>query len=696
VKHLSSWRAALLLILPVLILLGLIILPTRPGRSQATSGPTGTILVALTGSLVPNFRSLSFNVFSVRLNPSTDATVSDVDPNWVTIPVAPGVGLNTTGATNPFLTLANLFTLNTTGPTPGSSGTGPSELQVDIGQIQSLPQIFNSFAVPASTYRQIELVLDGSNAGTAIPNCTIGNMFTLEGCIASQIAMVNPSANLRTTGLVTVPLGGLTTLVININPFSTTGTSLPGPEAPAFSGGLFTFNPVITVPPSSTIPNLLGVITGPAVGATQVTAELSGTDQIVETTTTANGLYTLVLPATASGTSYDLVGSGPGSSYGIAHDVLAERSSQISVPLSLSPDFQLALTGKVTDQCSGTPLQGATLDLLQPAPGTPDNCTTLPTPSNCVVVATASTDDTGTYPMLPSNFVIQPFRNVPDGSYTMLVSVAGYDTLTSPVGVSGGAAGCSAGVGGACNFALGRAQIQGLVSVSPPLPLTSQALNVLVSAEDHGTHHIENVALTTIPPGSSAAPFSMFVPDNSAVSTLDLYAAVSDTFNGLVERDTGHTIGVISGVTGGGRCGTNPTGLILAMQCVGHGSVTAQTNTFDDGTSIVLSKNGVELMSSSVNQVTPIPSGPTPSPGATPVSTPVPAQATFCAPADPEPYTLQRFEASPPAGEPSPAASPVSAALATPAAIPSPCFGICSNGTATCLVCKDTGSVTVP
>jgi hypothetical protein len=92
-------------------------------------------------------------------------------------------------------------------------------------------------------------------------------MFTLEGCIASQIAMVNPSANLRTTGLVTVPLGGLTTLVININPFSTTGTSLPGPEAPAFSGGLFTFNPVITVPPSSTIPNLLGVITGPAVWA---------------------------------------------------------------------------------------------------------------------------------------------------------------------------------------------------------------------------------------------------------------------------------------------------------------------------------------------------------------------------------------------------------------------------------------------
>jgi Carboxypeptidase regulatory-like domain len=691
VKHLSSRRAALLLLLPVLVLFGLIVLPIRSGRSQATSGPTGTLLVALTGNLLPDFRSISFNVLSVRLNPSTDINVSDVDPNWVTIPVAPGVGLNTTGATNPFLTLANLFNLNTTGPSPASGGTGASELQVDIGQVQSLPQIFNSFAVPASTYNTIELVLDGSNAGTAIPDCEIGTLFTLEGCIASQIAMFNPSSELRTTATVTVPLGGLTTLVININPFITafesTGT-VYGPEPPLFSGGLFTFNPVVSVPPSSGIPNLLGLITGPAVGATQVAAELSGTNQIVETTTTANALYTLVLPATASGTLYDLVASGPGFSYGIAHNILAQRSSQISVALDLSPDFQLALTGKVTDQCSGAPIQGATVDLLQPAPGTADDCTTLPTPSNCVVVATASTDDTGTYPMPASNFMIQAFNHVPDGSYTMVASAAGYDTLASPVAVSRGTAGCSAGRGGACNLALGRAQIEGLVSVSPPLPLTSQALNVLVSAEDHGTHHIENVGLTTLPPGSSAAPFSMFVPDNSTVPSLDLYATVSDTFNGLVERDTGHTIGVMSGITGGGRCGTNATGLILAMQCVGHGSVTAETSTFDDGTSIVLSKGGVQLMSSSVSQVPPL--------AATPGPTPLPGQATFCAPADPEPYTFQRFEASPPAAEPSPVASPVSAALATPTAIASPCFGICSNGTGTCLVCKNSSAVMVP
>jgi hypothetical protein len=139
VKHLSAWRAALLLILPVLVLLGLVILPTRSGKSQATSGPAGTLLVALTGNLLPDFRSISFNVLSVHLNPSTDINTSDADPNWVTIPVAPRVGLNTTGATNPFLTLANLFNLNTTGPSPASGGTGASELQVDIGQVQSLP-----------------------------------------------------------------------------------------------------------------------------------------------------------------------------------------------------------------------------------------------------------------------------------------------------------------------------------------------------------------------------------------------------------------------------------------------------------------------------------------------------------------------------------------------------------------------------
>ena len=150
-----------------------------------------------------------------------------------------------------------------------------------------------------------------------------------------------------------------------------------------------------------------------------------------------------------------------------------------------------------------------------------------------------------------------------------------------------------------CNFALGRSQIKGLVTISPPVP-SPRALNVLVTAEDHGTHHIENVALATVPVGSNAAPFTMFVPEQSSVASLDLYATVSDYFNGLPEKSSGHTIAVLSAFAPASRCGTAATHPILSMQCAGHGSIMGSTATFDDGTSIVLSKDGVQLMSTGV------------------------------------------------------------------------------------------------
>ena len=82
-------------------------------------------------------------------------------------------------------------------------------------------------------------------------------------------------------------------------------------------------------------------------------------------------------------------------------------------------------------------------------------------------------------PMPASNFVLQAFNNVPTGSYTMVVTDAGVTVATS-LSVSGGAA-VSAGTGGGCNFALPRSQIQGLVTISPPVP-SPRALNVLVTA----------------------------------------------------------------------------------------------------------------------------------------------------------------------------------------------------------------------
>lgn len=683
-KQLSSWRAATALLLPVLVLFAALLAPVGTAEAQTSAG---TIVIGLSGAppapnlpFTPGFQSLSFNVLAVKLNPSTDPNIfqNQGDPNWTTIPVAPGVGLNNTDVVDVFTQIGVLFNLSSNGPNPAGAGTGPSELQVDLNQTQTTPQLFNSQLVPATTYHAIELVLDGSNAGTAVPTCLETPQSLLEGCIASQISMVNPSQFLTTTSDtgVSVPLNGLATLVINITPVQ--GLPVQGfPGRPNFSGGLYQFSPFISIPP--TTPNSLGLITGAAFGATKVAAELSSTGQVIETTTLGGGLYQLPLPASRLGTLYDLVASGPGFAYAFAHNVLVERSKVNTVQLDATPAGQISLTGKVTDGCSGMPLQGATLQIVAPAAGSGADCTQVPTPSACVVLASANTDDTGTYPMPASNFVLQGFNRVPNGSYTMVVTDAGYDTVASSMSVSGGAA-CSLGTGGKCNFALGRSTIEGLVTISPPVP-SPRALNVLVTAEDHGTHRIENVALATVPVGSTTAPFTMFVPEQSSVASLDLYATVSDYFNGLPEKSSGHTIAVLSALAPASRCGTAATHPILSMQCAGHGSIMGSTTTFDDGTSIVLSKGGVQLMSTGVS----------------------PAQFdvkgglfSICAPADPAPYQLQRFEATPPAAQPSPVGTPIPELMTPPLQVAQPCSSICGTGFEPCLVCVNNNNVNVP
>ena len=697
-KQLSSWRAAIALLVSVSVIFATLLVPIGTGHSQVPpNSDQGTLVIALTGAspsnleFTPGFSSLSFNVLAVELNPSTDPNIfqNQADPNWTTIPVAQGVGLNNVGTVDVFTQLATLFNLNTVGPNPGAAGTGPSELQVDINQIQTVPQLFNAALVPANTYHAIELVLDGSNAGTAVPTCLETPSSLLEGCIASQISLVNPQQFLTFMSLagVSVPLNGLATLVINITPVTPGVQGFPG--RPSFSGGLYQFSPSISLPQSTPTPasnatpapptlNTLGEITGAAFGASKVAAELADTGQVVETTTIGGGQYQLPLPASVNGTLYDLVASGPGFAYAFAHNVLVQQNQLQSVQLDAAPAGHIALTGKVTDACSGAALPGATLEIVAPAPNSGANCTQLPLPTACVVLASANTDDTGTYPMPASNFVVQSFNSVPNGSYTMIVSDAGYDTVASSLSVSGGAA-CSAGTGGLCNFALGRSQIQGLVTISPPVP-SPRALNVLVTAEDHGTHHIENVALTTVPVGSTTAPFTMTVPEHSSVASVDMYATVSDYFNGLPEKASGHTIGVLSGLATASRCGTAATNPILSMQCAGHGSITGSTATFDDGTSIVLSKNAVQLMSTGVG----------------PKKGTVPGQFSLCAPADPAPYELQRFEAIPPAAQPSPVGTPVPQLMTPPLQVAQPCNSICNTGSGQCLVCVNNGGVTVP
>ncbi len=682
-KQLSSRRAVIALLVSVSVIFATVSVPIGTGHSQVPpNSDQGTLVIALTGAppvpngaFTPGFQSISFNVLAVKLNPSTDVNTfqNQADPNWVTIPVAQGVGFNDVGTVDVFTQLATLFNLNTVGPNPAGAGTGPSEFQVDINQIQTVPQLFNAALVPASTYHLIELVLDGSNAGTVVPTCLENPASMLEGCIASQISMVNPSQFLTTTSFegFSVPLNGLATMVINITPV--TGAF---PVRPSFSGGLYQLSPGISL--ATGAPNFLGLVTGAAFGANKVAAELADTGQVVETTTVGGGQYQLPLPASVNGTLYDLVASGPGFAYAFAHNVLAQRNITKNVQLDAAPAGQIALTGKVTDACTGAVLPGATLEIVAPAPGSGADCTQIPLPSACVVLASANTDDTGTYPMPASNFSLQSFNAIPNGKYTMVVSNAGYDTVASSISVNGGGA-CSAGTGGLCNFALGRSQINGLVTISPPVP-SPRALNVLVTAEDHGTHNIENVALTTVPVGSTAAPFTMTVPDDSHVASLDLYATVSDYFNGLPEKSSGHTIGVLSGLATASRCGTAATNPILSMQCAGHGSIMGSTTPFDDGTTVVLSKSGVQLMSTGVG-----PNGGT-----------VPGEFSLCAPADPASYELQRFEANPPAAQPSPVGTPVPQLMTPPLQVAQPCNSICSTGSGQCLVCVNNPGVKVP
>jgi hypothetical protein len=183
-----------------------------------------------------------------------------------------------------------------------------------------------------------------------------------------------------------------------------------------------------------------------------------------------------------------------------------------------------------------------------------------------------------------------------------------------------------------------------------------------------------------VPVGSNAAPFTMFVPEQSSVSSLDLYATVSDYFNGLPEKGSGHTIAVLSAIAPASRCGTAASHPILSMQCAGHGSIMGSTTPFDDGTSIVLSKGGVQLMSTRVG----------------PTAGSEPGQFSLCAPADPAPYELQRFEATPPDAQPSAVGTPVPQLMTPPLQVAQPCNSICGTGSGQCLVCVNNNGVVVP
>ena len=597
------------------------------GSSSSTPSPTptqGNVVVGFADSPFIGVQQILLNVVGVRVNPFPGLAISGDDPNWSSISVARGLG-------------------------------ELGELQVDLNSLQNQVQLLGGGTLPAQTYRQVELVLDPNRPGVIIPNCPQAPSVA-EGCMRYPFLLGSLSP-LRANMSLQVAHGGLAALVLDINP----GSLVP----PLHSGGFYIINPSITVPVAS---QYLGEVSGsvsgvPAQGA-QIRAEVHGTgNPIAVAPVRSDGTYILDLPALDVGTSYDIFARGFDVSYSAASSITVARGAQITQNFAVANATNGIVDGTITDARTGLGISGATVSLLLPPAGQSVDCKS--TPSECVIVATATSDDVGNYP-LPGNFDAPTFFNeVPLGTYTLMVAAAGYDNAiaTAPVNNTTGVAAVCGSPGTStsnCSFKLTSNTISGYVSIDPgPEPGTDA--QVLVIAEDTGTNNLESVTMTTIPGGATSAPFTLNVP--TSVASFDLFASAQDFYNGRPSPYPGHTIEVLSNVAGG-TTGQN----FLPLECAGHGSLTGLVAvTPDSGTTVVLSKNNVQLMESGVGQ------SPTSNAG----------QFSFCAP--PDTYVIQRYEGG------APASSPTAAMVAAPAPTSAPCPGICGFANGECAgICNNT------
>jgi len=672
----------------LLIVLGTLLLSGR-SRVMSETG-TGVVQIAFNSTLTSfdgtpiaeHYQRVLLNVVSIRLNPNPGA--ADDAPGWVEIPAPAAIG-----TINPsqFITTSLNF---------GGTGTlltaANSILQLDLVPTQNLPFFFNAGTVTAQPYGQVEVVLDSVLPGNVVPLCQQG---AGEGCI-SYIANLSPQTVLSVPFSVTgfgVPAGGVVPLVINV---AVNVGSAPGSP----TSGAVAITPTISAQgnllPSPT-PSLLGVVTGTVTNAgadTTVTAELAGTDQVIAATELSNGAFILNLPALShqqGGTAYDLYVSGDNNTYAVAsNQSVSVQGSGSSPPppvnLNFAPQGSAvgSLNGTVADSCSGAAIGGATLKLLVPdtTKGSATSCdltgTSPPIPSNCVVVATAATDDQGRYP-LPST----PFTNVPlfpppgVTHYDLEISAPGYNTTVVPI--APGSLFCpNSRFANSCSFALEHGFLAGLTDLSNPNS-TGHRLNALVMAEDSGTNNIENLTLSTIPGGAASGTFYLSVPvaapsaNAIPVNNYDVFASVQDLYQGAPEKVSGHLIGTAAGVGApAGDCSTIPIPAPSAMDCVGLGSVFGNVSNANPGTtSVRLSKNDVQIMQTEPNSI-----------GAAPNNI-----YNFCAPADT--YTLTHFESGV-AGN----SSPVT--LAPPPPNPSTCPSICQGApSGSCLICQLTEGPTL-
>jgi hypothetical protein len=584
----------------------------------------------------------------------------------------------------------------------GGSGTlltaATSELQMDLMPLQNLPVFFNAASVTAQTYGQIELVLNSTTPANVVPLCP-QSAPAGEGCISYMATVPDTSPRAQFTQAYNVTAGIVQPLVTNIavsvgptptadpNNASVSLTPTLTPQGNVLPNSNVTFSPALAV--------VTGVVTNFS-SQTTVTAELSGTAQLVSSNTLmGNGTFSLSLPARPApdATLYDFYVSGNGAyvvksrvpvcSPGTGTCVSNNDLGTLVVP---SSSFG-SITGTIADGCNGTAIEAATLKLLVPdttavnAAPTCDLTGEPPAiPSNCVVVATAATDDLGHYPLPNTPFTQVPVSPPPGVPYYDL-QINGLGDNTTIQQVAAGTLFCPGSrFSNSCSFNLEHGFMTGTTELSGSNG-TGNRLNALVMAEDAGTDHIENVGLSTIAGGATSGPFTMAVPDAApssnaiGVTNLDVFATVQDLFQGSPQKNSGQLIGTAASVGAPpSDCSTIAIPALSAMDCVGLGSVSGSTTTADPNTtSVRLSKDGVQIMETEPNSV-----------GVTPNNV-----YNFCAPFDL--YELTRYEGAV-AQLPS-----TSIILARPLIVSAPCSTICQDGNpaGTCLLCQPTAGPTL-
>jgi|HubBroStandDraft_1064217.scaffolds.fasta_scaffold01526_11 hypothetical protein len=635
----------------------------------ARAGKDAFVEVGFVGAPPQGFQNVLLNVQSVRLN--SNASAGPGSARWQTIPTPPGIGGNDQSA----------------------------ELQIDLNASQNIPQLFNTAGVRPDTYRVAEILLDRSNPGYLIPTCPqaapVGAR--ADGCIKYPITLNTSSGNVISVvssgsgGLVAPKNGTLGQLLLQV--------SLVVNQAPTGFGGAYLVSVTMATVPNATVPNsTMATVTGSVTVKTgtgtapsgkvrklAVTAEAIGTNTAVATANVKNGQYTIFLPAAGGtappgfGTLYDLAVAGGDDTYA-AERLLPVYPGQ---SLSTAPNFTITgnqslgdITGQVTDNCTGRAIVGATLQLLLP-PMSNSSAPCLTNPEQCVSVATAFTDNAGNFPLPGTITIPAAFDNVPilpkNNSYVMEVTAPGYDNLLvsavpgSSISQRNGGK-CTSGptdtTFAKCKLGMNTSYLTGSIPIVPPN--SGQTDLIQVFAETSGTNDVQS-ALPMPVTVSSSNPgmfnFTLNVPPS--IPTFDLFATAIDLYQGHSDPYPGHTVAVLSGVAGpGAACVTSPVVDFPTDQtitCIGHGSVTGTVANPDLGTTIVLSKDNVQLMDSIVqNQA----------PNQSPTS-----NYSFCVPADT--YQLQRNELPTPDPSNTPSASPTSTAVGEPISVtipPAPVF----------------------